>query len=204
MAQIQNVNYEAIPAQAGEMRGYGKQLNDEMTKAYASITQMHDSWYGDRYNELVKSFNNIIPNVNAMLELVVTNIPYTLETVANNYSQADRGMNVISASNEAPKKITDLPIINDVGMKFLSSNVHSTKESVSTNFTNAKDLMDKIEEVYRKVEWQSEAADAFRARFTKLKNDITTSFEDINTQFTKLMAQTQEDIERAEKANTVN
>ena len=61
MARIEGVDYEAMPGQANEMRGHGRQLNTELSKVYSSVEEMHNSWYGKRYNELVKSFNEIIP-----------------------------------------------------------------------------------------------------------------------------------------------
>ena len=70
MARIMNVDYEAIPGKAQQMRSQGEELNTELTTAYQSITDMHNAWYGKRYNELVKSFNNIIPQINEMLQLV--------------------------------------------------------------------------------------------------------------------------------------
>ena len=203
MARIQGVDYEAMPAQANQMRGYGKQLNTELVEVYARIADMHNSWYGKRYNELVKAFNNMIPQLNDMLTLVVTEIPYALEVIANNYSQADRGIKVTTANNEGPNKITNLSITNDVGMKFITSNVAETQRNISSNFTDAKDLMSRIESVYVKISWQSEASEAFKAKFVKLKNDIVASFENINAQFTKLMQQTQQDVQNAENANTV-
>lgn len=203
MAKIQNVDYEAMPKQAKQMRALGKQLNTEITNAYKSIENMHSSWYGKRYNELVKQFNNMILQINEMLQLVVTEIPYTLETVANNYSQADRGQNATSASKEAPKKVTNLKVPNDVGMKFITTNVASTQQNVSKNFKNAKDQMNKINTEYGKIKWSSEAADAFKNKFQKLKASITQSFDDIEQQFTKLMNQTKDDIQKTEKANTV-
>ena len=204
MAKIERVDYEAMPGQAKEMRGYGKQLNGEITKVYASIEELHNSWYGKRYNELVKAFNNMIPQLNELLTLVVTDVPYALETIANNYSLADRGMKVTTVSDEGPNKITNRTITNDVGMKFLEEKVLEVQTSISSNFKNAKDLMIRIESVYAKITWQSEAAETFKAQFTKLKNDIVASFENINTQFVKLMQQTQQDIQNAENANTVN
>ncbi len=62
----------------------------------------------------------------------------------------------------SPKKITNLTIHNDVGMKFVTSNVESVQKSVSTNFKNAKDQMNKIQAEYtKKIKWQSEASEAF-------------------------------------------
>ena len=202
MAKIMNVDYEAIPGQAKQIRGTAKQLNAEMTKAYNSVQEMHNSWYGNRYNELVKAFNEMIPQLNDMLTLVVTEIPFALETIANNYSQADKGANVTAASNEAPNKIANIPVSNDVGMRFITSEVASTQSQVSTNFNTARDQMNKIESIYGTISWSSEAADAFRTKFTKLKSNIVSSFENIDSQFKKLMLQDQQDVENAETSNT--
>ena len=204
MAKIQNVDYEAIPGQARQMRSYGKELNAEITTAYKSVADMHTSWYGKRYNALVKEFNKITANINELLSLVVTEIPFTLETVANNYSQADRGSNVTSAAKEMPKKIANISISEDVGMKFLTEQVSSVQSSVSKNFQNAKTKMNTIETEYKKIKWQSEASEAFKTKFTKLKKEIVTAFDDINTSFTKLMNQTKDDIQKAETNNTVS
>ena len=204
MAKIQYVDYEAIPGQAKEMRSCGKQLNSEVTKIYSSVEEMHGHWYGIRYNELVKGFNNLIPRLNEMLTLVVTELPYALETIANNYSLADKGTKITVASSEGPNKLTNLPIINDVGMKFITTSVHEKQQSISANLKNAKEQMDRIESIYLRVQWQSEAAEAFKARLSKLKNEIVASFESLNTDFVRLMEQTQKDIEIAENANKVD
>lgn len=203
MAKIMEVDYEAMPGQAKQMRANGQKLNTEITNAFKSIQEMHSAWYGKRYNELVKAFNQIIPQVNQLLELVVGDIPYSIETIANNYSRADKGSNVTSAAKTSPKKITNIPLSNDVGMKFLTSEVSSIQTSVTNNFTKAKELMNTIESDYGKIKWQSEAADAYKANFKKLKSQIVSSFEDLKSQFTKLMNQTKEDVQATENANTV-
>lgn len=203
MANIMNVDYEAIPAQAQQIRTYGEQLNSELTTAYQSIANMHNSWYGQRYNALVREFNNMIPQINSLLDLVIGEIPFALETIANNYSQADRGSNVTGANKTAPKKIQNIAISNDVGMKFVTGDVSTTQSNVSNNFTKSKDLMNTIETAYGKIQWRSEAADAFATKFRKIKNDIVASFENINSQFKTLMDQTLQDIQSTENANTV-
>ena len=203
MAKIMNVDYEAIPAQAKQMRTYGQELNTEITNAYTSISNMHSSWYGKRYNSLVKEFNNITSEINELLELVVGEVPYALETIANNYSQADKGSKVTSASKTSPKKISNITVPNDVGMKFVTSEVTSVKTKVSTNFKNAKTKMNTIESAYNKIKWQSEASEAFKSKFTKLKKSTINAFEDIESQFSTLMQQTLDDIQATENANTV-
>lgn len=203
MAKIDHVDYEEMPRQAKAMREYALELNNELRTAYSNVGEMHNSWYGVRYNELVKDFNELIPQVNDLLKLVVTEIPFAVETIANNYAQADKGQNVTSAEETSANNIENLPITNDVGMRFMTAEVANTQRSVSEKFDASKELMNKIEAEYNRVEWQSEASESFKARFNKLKNDILMAFDNINNEFSKLMTQTQQDIETTEKANTV-
>ena len=203
MARIDHVDYEAMPRQAKAMREYALELNNELRTAYSNVGEMHNSWYGVRYNELVKDFNELIPQINDLLKLVVTEIPFAVETVANNYAQADKGQNVTSAEETSANNIENLPITNDVGMRFMTSDVANTQRNVSAKFDSSKELMNKIESEYNRVDWQSEASESFKARFEKLKNDILSAFDNINNEFSKLMTQTQEDIENTEKSNTV-
>ena len=203
MAKIDHVDYEAMPRQAKAMREYALELNNELRTAYSNVGEMHNSWYGVRYNELVKDFNELIPQVNDLLKLVVTEIPFAVETIANNYAQADKGQNVTSAEETSANNIENLPITNDVGMRFMTAEVANTQRSVSEKFDASKELMNKIESEYNRVDWQSEASESFKARFNKLKNDILMAFDNINNEFSKLMTQTQQDIETTEKANTV-
>ena len=186
MAKIDHVDYEAMPRQAKAMREYALELNNELRTAYSNVGEMHNSWYGVRYNELVKDFNELIPQVNDLLKLVVTEIPFAVETIANNYAQADKGQNVTSAEETSANNIENLPITNDVGMRFMTAEVANTQRSVSEKFDASKELMNKIEAEYNRVEWQSEASESFKARFNKLKNDILMAFDNINNEFSKL------------------
>lgn len=204
MANIITVDYEDIPRQAGQMRTNGQELNTEIKNAYINVTNMHENWYGKRYNELASEFNKIIPQVKDLLELVVGEIPFVLETVANNYAQADTGAKVTAATKTEPETIESIPTPNDVGMKCITNQVEQVQQAVSTNFKNAVEKMNVIESVYSKITWQSEASEAFKTKFLKLKKDIIASFENLNTQFSKLMNQAVQDINETEKTNTVS
>ena len=203
MAKIQNVDYERIPGQATQMRSEGQVLNTELKSAYESINLMRNFWYGKRYDSLVKEFNEIIPDINELLTLVVSEFPYALEIIANNYSQADKGANVTSPQNTAPNKINKILFSTGVGLRFISAQVEMTQTQVEKNFDNAKEKMNEIESIYNQIQWESEASQAFKAKFTKLKSQIISSFENIKSQFAKLMTQAQQDIQAAETSNTV-
>ena len=203
MANIIKVDYEAIPRQTMSMRTNGKELNTELQDVYRNIERMHSFWFGARYNALVMEFNKIVPSINDLLELVVDEIPYTLDTVANNYALADRGTGVTKAAKEMPQRIAELPVNNDIGMGFVTTEVENTQQIVSKNFQNAIQKMNVIESEYERITWQSESADAFKAKFRKLKTQIINSFENLNKQFTNLMNQTKDDMQKTENANKI-
>ena len=170
MAKISTVDYEAIPGKASQIRSLGQDVNKELTNAYTSITEMHSNWYGVRYNALVEAFNNLIPQLNDLLQVAVGDLPFVLETVANNYAQADRGSGVVGANNTAPTQIANIPISKDVGMRFLTSAVEATQNTVVNNFNTAVEQMNQIESVSNSMVWESEAAEAYKAKFAKLIN----------------------------------
>ena len=197
------VKYEELPTKAKSMREIGKQLNAELVKAYKSVDDMHAAWYGNRYNDLVKEFNAMIPQLNEVLNLLVGEIPFALETVANNYSQADKGSNVTSAVKEPPTRINEIAVRNDTGMKFETSNVANIQSSVSANFRNAREQMNNFASQYSQIEWKSDASARFTETFNRLKTNISASFENIEREFVRLMEKTQEDIQATESANTI-
>lgn len=201
--KISSVNYKDIPSKTKKMRTEGQNLNKEISNAYTSIGNMSKNWYGKRYNTLVESFNKMIPSLNEMLKLVLSDIPDTLDTVASNYAKAD-GDTISKSSTISPKKISNVSKSNATGMRFIESDVKTTKLNVEKNFKNAITSMDTIQKIYNSIDWKSDAASAFDNKFKTLKNNITTSFEDIKKQFNELMTQTINDMSSTEKANTVS
>lgn len=51
--------------------------------------------------------------------------------------------------------------------------------------------------------WDSDAAQAFKSKMAQLTGEITSAFDNINTQFTNLMTEAQQDTDAAESSNTV-
>ena len=204
MSRVENVDYRDLAVKAKDIRNHAKGLNEQFSKIYLEITTMHQSWYGKRYNELAKDFNELAPSINEMLKLTYGEIPFALETIANNFSQVDTGSKTTSAQQTQETKMPNIPTPNDVGMRFMEVQVKDTKTKVVQGFKNANEKMRAIENTYNKIAWRSESAEAFRAKFTKLKNQITKEIEQLKTQFDKLMEQAMEDLRVTEKKNTVN
>lgn len=201
---IQKVDYEAMPGVVREMQAGGKALNDDFKKVYEEVNNMHESWYGKRYNSLVDGFNNMIPSINEMMKLVRVEIPNSLGTIAKNYAKVD-GQNVsYTADSNAP--INQIAKKNDVGMRFVLNNVVAARTKVEKNFNAAKTDMNKIETTFKKMDsiWQSEAANAFKRKFTELKKNIEENITSILNDFSSLMEQAQQDMTATENTNTVN
>ena len=204
MAKVEYVDYKDLAIKAKDIRSHAQTLNKELSTAYKNVIDMHKDWYGVRYNELAKDFNELAPAIDEILKITVTDIPFALETVANNFSQVDSKVNVTSAQQTQAIKMENVPTPSDVGMRFLTAEVTAIKESVRSNFKNAVTELNTIESVYNKISWKSESAEAFHAKFTKLKTQITNEIETINSQFDRLMKQTLDDIQTTENKNTVS
>ena len=204
MAVIDNVDYEGIPSKAKRMREVGQAMNKTLFKIYNDVYGMHNHWYGVRYNDLVKSFNTLVPNLNEILKLVVDEIPFALENIANNYSKADKGVPVTSAISTAPTKIQELAIRNDVGMRFLTNEVTTIHSNVKKDFESVVTNMNEIQEVFSQVNWNSDAATVYRNKLNTLKRSIIDQIDEVNSKFDSSMTQTEQDIQNAETANTVN
>ena len=204
MSKVEYVDYQDLAIKAKDIRNHANELNELFTKIYQEIMSLHQAWYGKRYNELAKNFNELAPSINEMLKLTYGEIPFALETIANNFSQADTGSNTTSAQQTAERKMVNLPTPSDVGMRFMEAQVRETKNNVTTGFKNANEKMTAIENTYNKISWKSESAEAFRAKFTMLKNQITKEIDELNSQFDKLMEQAMEDLRITEQKNTVN
>lgn len=201
MARIETVDYERIPSEAKQMRELGQQLNNEFVNVYQNVDEMRSDWYGRRYNTLLTEFNKVIPILNDMFDLVVTKLPYNLETVANNYSNADQGQNVCQAQQVAYTKINELGISSATGLRFITESISAAQMKITSSFDKASEFMVRIEQVLNGMTWESDAAAVFKNQFRTMKNNIVNAISEIKNAFITNMNQTKEDIQAAESAN---
>ncbi len=203
MTRVEYAEYEKFPSQAREMRKYGQDLNKEMFMIYGTVKDMHNWWYGPRYNDLVEQFNKLIPSLNEILQLVVTTFPSTLEEIANNMSQANNRPNVTSVDITGPKKIPSITLMNDVGMRFITAQVENEQTAIIQGFKKSKDYLNNIQGVQKRLVWESRSATNFNDKFTRLKDQIFNELDSLEKEFKNLMEQTKADMKAMESANTV-
>lgn len=201
---IEEVDYNGFPRIAKDMREIAIKLNKQVNMAYSTVGVMQKSWYGPRYDDLVKIFNKMIPNFENILKLTVTDFPYTLELVANNYSIVDIGRKVTTAEKTAIQKIEKIALSGKTTFRFLEENVITHQNNIYKDFDKILGFINDIEASYKKLNWVSASAKEFEMKFTRLKNDITNNVEDTKKQFKDLMDQAIADVARAEKANNVS
>lgn len=204
MQGVQNAEPEKFPDIAAKIRAFGQQLNSEFKTAYNNIDTMRADWYGQRYNDLIGSFNSLTQTINDMLTLVVTDVPFNLETVANNYSNWDKGSNACNAQQTPIEKIQSIGESTATGIRFIFASVSSTQAQVSANFDKAKGFMDSIDTVLKSIVWESDSAKVFKEKFATMKQNINESIAEIKDAFVKSISKTSEEMQAAEKANTLN
>ncbi len=201
---LKGVQYEQIPNIVRRMRTQGQSLNTEFSNAYKSIIAMNQDWYGKRYEALAKGFIDMKQSIDNMLKIVVTELPKSLEDVANNYSQYDSGNNICTPQSTSIIPMPSISIDSKSGVRFILSGVQTTQKNVGQNFTKAVGFMNDIQKTFATITWESESANTFKKKFDELHRKVKKSIEDITDAFDKNMKSAINDIKEAERANTVN
>ncbi len=196
------VNYKEMPGKAVQMQGLGRQLNGELSSAWTSVNELRSTWHGVRYNSLIMLFNKVTGSVNKILSLVVSTIPDQLGTIARNYSIVD-GDPCANVEPASPTAIEAIENSDTSSMSYDPATALSVKESVTKNLSNAKGYMENIVTVFNTVDWVSEARSNYQSQLETLKGEIVAAIDGINTQFSTLMSEAENDMKAVENANNV-
>lgn len=203
MPNIEKVDYEGIPAKAKQMRDIANSANTRLVNAYDSLTKMHDSWYGVRYNELCTSFNSLVPTLNEMLDIIVKQIPSDLEVVSNNYSKADKGTAVTTVDDTNARHILQITTKQDVGVRFMPDEVRTFHDSILNDFKIVVQQVDEINGIYKTVCWVSDAGTTFTNKLGQIRNNIVDQVNKIHNQFDSYLQEAEKDFPNADTANNV-
>jgi uncharacterized protein YukE len=196
------VDYRSFPSAVSSIRSHASDLNSDFKSVFSKIENMHSEWQGDRYASLCTKFNGIVPEVNDILELVVTEIPFTLESIANNYEAADTETTAAVAKSESPDKVNELTIPNKEPLYVEATSIENVRSSVSDCLDEAQNRITSIEGIVDGLLWEGKAADNCKSKLKTLKNSLIKSFEELKVDFESLMKTAVEEFNKAEEANS--
>ena len=195
------IDYENIPAQSKNIRGFAREINNKLLSVYGKIAEMHVCWYGKRYNELVTNFNELVPQFNQFLDVIVGEVPYMFERIANSISDVDVKYNVAVPQRESVQKIQLLPVIDDVGMRYISAEVDEINTNVVKLLQDAEDTMEGIKRIVEQIDIDCDGSAEFKNQFSRLSDAFQYTINNVEKQFSELMKQDKELMETAEKKN---
>ena len=195
------IDYENSPAQSKNIRGLAREINNKLLNVYGKIAEMHVCWYGKRYNELVTNFNELVPQFNQVVDVIVGEVPYMFEKIANSISDVDVKYNVAVPQRESVQKIQLLPVIDDVGMRYISAEVDEINTNVVKLLQDAEDTMEGIKRIVEQINIDCDGSAEFKNQFSRLSDAFQYTINNVEKQFSELMKQDKELIETAEKKN---
>ena len=198
-----DVKYEQLPGKIKSLQTAGQNLQKKFQEAYDGAKEMNKAWDGKRYTEVAKAFNNMIPNINKLVKLLVTDVPDNLGTVAKNFAKFN-GTSVSYISQSA-KTIAQIPNGNATGMKFVESNVSSCKTKINNAFSSAEKILNS--DAQSAVNgilgvWSGNDANSFKNSFSTLKNNIVTQIQEIKKAVDSNIAAAISDAKSVESSNT--
>ena len=125
-------------------------------------------------------------------------------TVNKTSAGAVEHMKIARVTNisDSIQKLNELPIIDDVGMRYISKEVDEISASIMQLLQQAGDIMEGIKRTVDNISLECEGSAEFKNGFAGLNNAFQFVIGNVETQFTELMKADREIMEKAEKENS--
>lgn len=197
------IDYENMPLQSRNIRKQGEEINNKLLVMYKKVAEMHTYWYGKRYNELVIKFNELVPKLNQFLNLIIGEIPYMYEKIANNISNVDVKQNVTNAQKSETQKLEIIPIMEDVGMRYIEKDVKDISNQIIKILQETQDIIENTKKTEEQVNLECDGSLEFKNQFINVLNVFQNVLNNMETKFIELMEQDRAVMEEAEEDNFV-
>ena len=193
-----SVNPEQLRTEAEVIKSNGEDLKRILDNAHRMVAEMHSVWTGRQYSELVKSFNRDCPIFGDVVTLTREDIPAALVAIANSYLAAD-GQESYGTMNSGVVTYSELAVNEDEVISINTAEVEGKRNSLSSEFKNAKEKIAEIETKISNLSWTSASAENFKAKVRKYKDEISSCFDEIDSKFTEWMSGAASAMQTAEK-----
>lgn len=197
------VDYENIPSKAKKIREDARQINSKLLDVYSQLENMQNSWRGTKYEELIKKYTTLIPTFNESLEVIVTEIPYMFETIANEFSNIDIQKNITTAQRDVPNKISEIKIAEQKDLKYIMADVEKAQNAIIADFNEINNLLENIGTTIGQIQIDITAMTEFSSYMKKFIIKYKELINDNFKQFSSYMEEVKNTMQLVEKNNTI-
>ena len=163
---------------------------------------LHQCWTGVLYNNVISLFNEMTPDFNSIMKLLIETIPEQLETIANNYSITETGERVTAVGGETAGIIDSIALRDEI-LSFHQDIAENVRDAIISDFKHIDDCINAYSTIYQSIPWESDA----EAQYTQDIKDKKTRLDDINSKiqnaFSQYMQQASDGLANAERNNTM-
>lgn len=196
------IDYEDLKKAAGEISTIqGKAINDDFTKVYQRIIDLHSIWEGDRYEKIAKAYNEVITGVNNLLKFIKETLPIAINDTARNYATVDIADSFGNATIEQVSQMprVDYTTVPQGHIKYDISGIQEAKVNVDNALEDAIKQVEQAEARLKRVVWTSEKGEVTRQEMAKIKSDLIAEINEFKASFDQNIDNTITDFTSAEK-----
>ena len=180
------------------IEGAGEGIYNSMVTVYDTIENMHKNWHGERYYNVITTFNQLVEGVNSMID-AIGEVSVNLAKAVNNYVSADAGT-IRASANPISGKVSTMTIPNDEDIDFEPNAISADLATVNNKFTEIRNRIDEIESNINSMQWESAGADRFRSAFKDAKAKIEENMTTLNKEITKYIEESKEAYNKADNS----
>ena len=171
---------------------------DNLKEANNIFDDMKNYWYGERYQKMLKIWNQVVPNFNDQLK-TLSELARVMSGMLKNYTMADT--DVVSVKHVEPKKLTAITVKTDKNINIDTVKLTNSNKVVLSKINVAKQSIEKIINIAKKADWKSPAVDTFNSALVKMHTNLMSSIDSIKKAVDENLTATVNEFNKADKAN---
>ena len=200
---IGNADYRQFPTFAKDMRDKGIEIKRKCLDIRRNFAEeLHKCWRGNLYNDLITIFNEMIPEFESIMKLLIETIPEQIEIVANNYSVTDAGERATTVGGEIAGKIDPIPIVQEV-LSFDQVDAETIRKIIISDFSTISGFISQYLAIFHSMPWESDAQAKFNADINAKKDSLDRLTSQMQNAFAQYMQQASDALANAERHNTI-
>lgn len=198
-----HAKYDDMSSKSADIKKWGEKLYNDLKECYKTVSDLHNTWKGKRYQDLVVEFNKMTENLNNILD-VTGDFATNIDQIGKNYKGADHSHDAAKAAKVDLGKLNNLDTANEFDfIDFNEDDATACYNKVGKYFENSGTYMDNIMSVINGLSWTGTAQEADVAKFKELTDKIKTQMSKLIDNFKAQINAAKNDIVTAENTNII-